>query len=87
MNCNMTERYLLFTSHMFLFQTFVDLKIFINGSVMWWQHAYVGGVKFEICVGEHHEAGRAAPDDLLLVLLHLQEALQATKPNISKQQL
>jgi len=38
--------------------------------------AYVGGVEFEICMGEHHQAGRAAPDDLLLVLLHLQEALQ-----------
>jgi uncharacterized protein involved in type VI secretion and phage assembly len=25
---------------------------------------------------EHHEAGGAAPDYLLLVLLHLQEALQ-----------
>ena len=36
----------------------------------------VGGVKLEIHVGEHHEAGGAAPDDGLLVLLHLQEALQ-----------
>ena len=37
--------------------------------------ADVGGVELEIGVTEHHEAGRAGADDLLLVLLHLPETL------------
>jgi hypothetical protein len=45
-------------------------------------HAYVSRVKLEISVGEHHEAGGGAPDDLLLVLLHLQETLHKATINI-----
>jgi hypothetical protein len=45
-------------------------------------HAYVSRVKLEISVGEHHEAGGGAPDDLLLVLLHLQETLYKATINI-----
>jgi hypothetical protein len=45
-------------------------------------HAYVSRVKLEISVGEHHEAGGGAPDDLLLVLLHLQETLHRATINI-----
>ena len=37
--------------------------------------ADVGGVEFEISVGQHHQAGGAWPDDLLLVLLHFAETL------------
>jgi len=50
----------------------------LSGSV----HAYVSRVKLEISVGEHHEAGGGAPDDLLLVLLHLQETLHKATINI-----
>lgn len=39
----------------------------------------VGGVELEVGVGQHHEAGGAAPDDLLLVLLHLTEPLNIYK--------
>ena len=41
----------------------------------------VGGVQFEISVGQHHQAGGARPDDLLLVLLHFAETLKINNVN------
>ena len=44
----------------------------------------VGGVEFEICVGQHHQARRAGPDDLLLVLLHFAETLNINNINSAR---